>query len=199
MMGPDDEDPRIRGDDIPKFLYRVEPRLSEKSPTSPSIDGFKATTSGMYRTAASRDAFPTTRQDYELFLGEYCDLMNNPIHHDTSTHLHFVGFYTTRSLAEREAALMRTNGLTYRVYCVRGECLTQFVSSVVKGRSVLTIGRSTNAEIIHTDPQVGEEFLVWGRVPPEALVGSWGADGMLQYASGRSSLFCIRVCRPFQT
>ncbi|KAG4435611.1 hypothetical protein IFR05_008920 [Cadophora sp. M221] len=187
MMDPND-DPRIRGDDIPKYLYKVEPRWGEKSPTSPSIEGFLSTTSELTPTATNHDAFPSTLKQYEQFFREYCDLMNNPVHHDTSTHLHFIGLYTTRFLAEKEVELMRTNELTYRVYCIRGESLMESSSFVVKGRSIFQIGRPNHRETIHTNPDIGEEFLVWGRVPVEAIMGSWGADEKLQHASVRRAI-----------
>ncbi|KAH7312940.1 hypothetical protein BKA65DRAFT_542496 [Rhexocercosporidium sp. MPI-PUGE-AT-0058] len=189
MLDPS-EDPRIRGDDIPKFLYKVDYRVIENSPSSPSVKGFEAASSGMFRTAGNHDAFPTTRDQYDRFFQEYVDLMNNPIEQKLSSHVAFVRLYSTRSLADLEVTLFRESGsmVPYRVYCVRGDKLRQFYCSVVRGRSVFTIGRDEYVETIHASPEVGEEFLVWGRVPVEALMGSWGADGVLQYASGNFTL-----------
>ena len=86
------------------------------------------------------------------------------------------------------------NDTEYRVYCVRGAELKEMGVSVIRGRAVVTMGRPNDRRVVHTDPVIGEEYLVWGRVPVEAVLGSWGEDGVMQYARSRLILeLCMLV------
>ncbi|MAD85796.1 MAG: hypothetical protein CL912_22770 [Deltaproteobacteria bacterium] len=184
------EDPRLPPNDIPEYLFTVAQRWSDKSPTSPSLRGFEACSSGLVPSKENPDAFPASLLHLEVFYDNYCGIMNFPLTFKTNTHAHFVGLFSTRKLAEREAELLRVGTDTeYRVYCVRGAELREMGVSVIRGRAIVTIGRPNDRRVVHTDHVIGEEFLVWGRVPVEAVLGSWGADGVMQYA--RSKLILV--------
>ncbi|PVH81080.1 hypothetical protein DL98DRAFT_654270 [Cadophora sp. DSE1049] len=183
------EDPRLPGSDIPTYLFKACQRWSDESPSSPSLKGFRASTSGLKPTDDNRDAFPASLLHLEVFFDNYCGIMDNPLTYKTNTHAHFVGLYSSRTFAEREAELLRKGSTTeYRVYCVRGAELRDMGVSVIRGRAIVTIGRENDRHVVHTNPALGEEYLVWGRVPVEAVLGSWGVDGVMQFARGNSHL-----------
>ncbi|KAK0101996.1 hypothetical protein ONS95_001198 [Cadophora gregata] len=180
------EDPRLNGDEIPTYLFKACQRWSDKSPSSPSLKGFRAASSGIEPHEENRDSFPASKLHLEAFYDKYCGIMDNQDTFQTTTHVQFVGLYSKRTLAEWEAELLRKGSDTeYRVYCVRGASLRDMGVSIIRGRATVSIGRGLHTEVVHTNSMVGEEFLVWGRVPVEAILGSWGADGVMQFARAR--------------
>ena len=156
---------------LPKYLYKVDFEVLEAF--SPTKLGFQALKSGL--------PFPSEGDEYSTV---YWDHIKQLDFHETNLNAPristpFITLLSSRSLAELEAKKWRKSyGAKYwRVYEMSTAIMLELGAKIVKGRGIFYVHdgeRRMRIEESKKGQEIRGEFFVWGNIPAEAIVTSYG-------------------------